>query len=579
MPKRKGPQGPQSQTSDTRLRLRSFRACAECRRRKRKCDGRDPCSSCAGYGYACTLDTDLLSTTHQEATMHSEQRRQTGENIHNPDRGERVEYSSARSPSISNDPKTQPKVIWSSQKNRMLSSHSAVTLPRILGHELNDPNPPRLHSYAWNLGVRAERRNGFVSELPSFISMEECCSLCNAYFDKVHPVFGFLQQTTFFQRLCSSWAALQEDPGLEAIICGVAALGSFFSTPSHPSEPKLITHCLAILDMAHTEPLTLGNMDILAGWILRTLYLRLTTRPWIACMASHTAMHIAEALGLHREIASESVSTYSSRPQIVPVDLDLRRRYFWVAWALNYLLATEYGLVPVTLPVITCGSFADEPGTSTGKFVSLVRVLQSACEGSTADGLDKSKLESHLDRIKTCNCATEPHLLPVVRADICLCILRMMLSSSSLHTKEITGCSTITSIIQAAFDKIRVLIGDRQPWWNSLSVPFQTVCICLWFNSPSILPLLPEAMEILKLLAQTYDSHLAREAVSTAQRLTSVSRDYDLSKIKYKDEALGSSDMTPGVFDTNPFPQSPGLNPLDDWFLFSLPFSDFTHGN
>lgn len=35
------------------LRQRSRQACIPCRQRKRKCDGRLPCSTCTGYGYEC----------------------------------------------------------------------------------------------------------------------------------------------------------------------------------------------------------------------------------------------------------------------------------------------------------------------------------------------------------------------------------------------------------------------------------------------------------------------------------------------------------------------------------------------
>ena len=55
MPKRR--LGTSSQPEHEYLCRRSYRACGACRRRKRKCDGQLPCSTCAGYGYHCDYES------------------------------------------------------------------------------------------------------------------------------------------------------------------------------------------------------------------------------------------------------------------------------------------------------------------------------------------------------------------------------------------------------------------------------------------------------------------------------------------------------------------------------------------
>jgi hypothetical protein len=46
-----------STTPGGHMRQRSRYACVPCRQRKRKCDGKYPCSTCTGYGYDCQYNS------------------------------------------------------------------------------------------------------------------------------------------------------------------------------------------------------------------------------------------------------------------------------------------------------------------------------------------------------------------------------------------------------------------------------------------------------------------------------------------------------------------------------------------
>jgi hypothetical protein len=449
----------------------------------------------------------------------------------------------------------------SKRKGRFISAHSAVALPRILGYDMNYSNAPRLHSYAWNLGIRPERRLEFTSKVSSYLSLEESQALSDTYFDTVHPIFAFINHHNFSQRMKSQWTSMQNDPSFEAIICGVAALGSFFSQSSNPLESDLINQAISILDQSLSEPVVTMNMDLLTAWILRTIYHRLTTRPYIACMASSTTMHIAEVLSLQRDLTEGSVSSASDLPEFECAEIERRRRCYWIAWSLNCLLSTEYGLTHVTLPSTTCKLFSKETDTYSEHLVGLVRILESGNEKIRVP-IEQLDIQKLFERIRDMPDDAAP--LGLFKADICLCLLRRLLAVSCLP--DPLTISIAVSVFQVAFQKLRELLVQKQPWWNMLSVPFQVICVCLSLDCHPCLALLSEAMGILKDIAGTYNTHLSREAYLTAQSLVEASRDQTSLKARIKDAALSSNSL-PDTGKENGLLPSLYVTGMDDWLL------------
>ncbi|KAL6230461.1 hypothetical protein BDW75DRAFT_66202 [Aspergillus navahoensis] len=317
--------------------------------------------------------------------------------------------------------------------------------------------------------------------------------------------------------------------------------------------------------------------------------MRLTTRPYIACMASQMAMHVAEVLGFHRELTSKTITTTPGQLGVDRAGAETRCRYFWTAWSLNSILSTEYGLTRVRLRAVTCRLPAtDEPGrgmAAPSTLVGAARVLRDGCEDAE-NQIPKGEIETYLDRLIIPEGEKDsPNPLAVFHADICLCLLRRVLCSPThAHTLTKPSARSAVTILQKAFASIRDLVNSQQPWWNLVSVPFQTVCVCLWFNSLPLLSLVPDALDLLRLLARTFNTHLTREALATAQRLVCASQMQEDAKSRLRQVALGNGDgdgdflqageeqsVARGRDDTNlpPFLDL-GLDPLDDWL--DLPF-------
>ncbi|KAK2601774.1 hypothetical protein QQS21_004658 [Conoideocrella luteorostrata] len=530
MPKRR--YGGAAQQISTQKRQRAYAACTECRRRKRKCDGTEPCSSCHGYGYRCSYHAgaDSESDAHNSNAIEGKSPTIASNSSVHPG------YSSV-SLSASTQENSPTEVLVSKPKGRYINAHSAVALPHLVGLALGASVPPRLHSFAWNLGSRPERKWAIHDALSSFITLQDCRSLSSVYFATVHPMFPFLPQTRFLDRLSENWSALESQPNFAAVVAGVAALGSFFAEPSYSKERELVDYSFSILDLTLSTPISLIDLDSVGGWLLRTLYIRLTTRPALACLASQTAIHVAEILSLHREISErDTASSYLGQALFSPEELDTRRRHYWVAWCLNCLVSAEFGLDPVKLSLATCSRPKLNSTTHMQHLVSLSEALSSV-QAHVEQGLESQAMTDHFARLR--DIPSDSVTFSIFKAEVCIGTLRRYVSASRRP-----GRATITvcvAILDTALESVDKLLSERQHWWNLLSVPFQSVCLILHFDDDLLLALLPKAMDALRRISNMLDTHLTKEALNTAQQLVALSRDGSENRAQVKTAALGDS--------------------------------------
>ena len=113
-------------------------------------NGRQPCGTCVRYEYDCYYgagsDRGLGYASRlshgQNASIHTE-----GSDL--------MHAAPVPGPSPPDTPTEHTKfsAIFDPYKTRYMSDNSAVAFPRLLGIELSSSNAPRLHSFAWNLGV------------------------------------------------------------------------------------------------------------------------------------------------------------------------------------------------------------------------------------------------------------------------------------------------------------------------------------------------------------------------------------------------------------------------------------------
>ncbi|OAA59987.1 transcriptional repressor involved in the control of multidrug resistance [Cordyceps fumosorosea ARSEF 2679] len=518
MPKRR--QTHRVQPNAEHRRRRVYAACGECRRRRRKCDGSQPCAQCDAYGYACAYNDDSAPSAQSPASE------------------SRPPETAAPPPPCSSSraagpPSTGAAVIVSRERGRIVHAHSAVALPRLVGQALALEPPPRLHSYAWNLGLRAERRGTVPGpSLPGLLTLPECRSLCAVYFAAVHPLFPLFRREAFLKRIADGWATMDAArPNLAAVVALVAALGSSFSSAAHPHEREVALRGVALLDLGLSSPAAAVDADAVAGWVLRALYMRLTTRPAISCVASHTAMHLAEIVGMHRDPVADGALGGDEE------ELETRRRCFSIAGFLNRLLATEYGVSGVSMRHANCAAPAPAPGTHVEALHAMSCVLADA-DTAAAAGLDSDDFAELFPRLRDTPHSAEDDTVALFAADVCLCLLRRFAAAASGSTPGPRIVRVAAEVLRRALDAIAGLLAAGRTWWNMLSVPFQSVCVCVASDDAGMLELLPAAMEMLRGMADRFGSHMAREALATAQQVIAASRGRTEGKLALKDAAL-----------------------------------------
>ncbi len=157
-------------TTPVRVRVRARHACESCRKRKRKCNGMEPCGECVGYGYECSFQPKPSKAAKYDGGQSTKAAGKSGhpdephqspltplrDGDHDINGDEATAQQSARNGSISEIP-VKDQSMLEPYKSRFVSAHSIIAYPRSIGIDLKMANPPRLHSYAWHTGVRPER--------------------------------------------------------------------------------------------------------------------------------------------------------------------------------------------------------------------------------------------------------------------------------------------------------------------------------------------------------------------------------------------------------------------------------------
>lgn len=425
-------------------------------------------------------------------------------------------------------------------KTRFTSAYSAIAWPKSLGISLGLPNPPRLQSFGWNPGTRPEVKFMPPNNICNIISLAEMKYFADVYFREVDPFLGFISKEMFGVRSTDFWVSQKQGTDFEAVICGVVALGSYFSgSASCAAEAQVVEQGKLLLDLSIAYAPGLLSGKHVQAWILRALYLRSTTRPHLSWMASCNAVHISEALGLHRDIEESQMKR--DMPHIVnSAEEDLRRRTFWVAVSLNQFFAAEYGRTRVQLDLIGCQPVVSQAGDLTSQTIAFLQSIPSP------RGLSEStELLAALSSLWSL--PAEAPFLALLKADASFCVFRM-LRSSNLSLPE-TNIRELLDIIRIATDAMKILNSQESPWWNIVGTPFHSVLVLLSIGTPESFAMIPVVLETLKNIVAMYDSPLSNEALRTARVLVQGARDKMGKELESLDQGLnivGEISQAPG---------------------------------
>ena len=534
------PQRTTTSSQEGKVRQRTSRACQPCRKRKVKCDGTERCEACVGYGYDCVYidrqphkgpsNTIAGSPVKNASIIDDVAAELPLEAV--------VEGPYVAAESLVTSSEAEPFLLRS-LKTRFTGAYSAIAWPRALGVSLNMPNPPRLQSYAWNPGNRAEPKVVPQNSLTNIISLDEMKRYSNVFFNEVNPIFGLVDRDIFTTKSEEFWISHKRGTDFESVTCGIIALGSYFSPIPLPTEVQVVEQGRLLLDLTFAHAPGWLAFDHVQAWILRALYLRCTTRPHLAWMASNTAIHIAEALGMHRELTEGQMKRDITR-LIDAVEVHMRRKLFWTAVAVNQFLSAENGRSRAPIELIGC----QQPTSNSNElFIQTLAILQSVPKTLNLLGRGPELLDTLQSAM---GLPVESPFLGLLRADACFCTFRMLRSTNmSLSAVHI---ASLLEVIRVALDGAKFLVSMRHPWWNIVGTPFHSVCILLSLGTSKSLAMIPQALETLKTASTTYDSHLSREAIRTAHALVQGAREKRRKELVSLDcgvEALGSASQPP----------------------------------
>ena len=480
------------QTTGQLKRKRARVACEPCRERKRKCDGDNPCDTCSNWGYECYYPASRNSKYNDLAP--SAEPLSTGA----PPSG-----SGGSAASTEHNHSTNPQGVV-----RSLAANSGAAFVRKMGLKVDPANAPRLNLFGWNVGAR-QLSSGLATAagLPivDIIALGDMAQLAHVYFSKVDPCYGFIDKQAFFDRLNVRWRSNSGSSIYDSVLAGVAALGLLFSERTvKVTELQLMESARSILESYDGS--TAPSVDLVTGWMLRVIYMRMTAPPYSTWLASSTLMHLIEAAGLHHE-ASDGMALSNAR-----CDLGIRRRLVGVAQHQNMWPSYDLGLSRVSLKADLSLPLSPRPGDYTAELLGLLPISASLDPEEAQDDCDLQwSLVQTLDRVHT----QPPSVL--AQTNLVLCILRR------LHLLNINTSPAIADrvldLIQRALQSARSMLTNCCPWQHVANVPFHIITILLEMDTCASLAQLPEAMQTLKLAASIYNTATMREAYATARLL------------------------------------------------------------
>ncbi|KAJ5827294.1 Transcription factor [Penicillium robsamsonii] len=521
-------------------RKRARKACIPCHQRKRKCDAGYPCGTCTTYEYNCRYADDN-TTSNADGSIHaplqaervsanggSSMVNRTAATSRSPDswsyvaRDPRGADSSSKSPTViagTSAATATATGIFDEHKSRYTGASAAMAFPHILSAALGSGSPPKMHSFAYNFGIRPEEAPNAHGLLGKLISEDDLSFFSGVYFSVMAPITDYMDPRIYAQRCRDYYHGTGSTAvAFGAVAAGVAALGSFLSPNRHPREPDLVQYAKAILD----DPVSMRmlGIDHIIAWAMRVLYLRATTRPNTAWVASCTAMHLCEAVGLHEEENIKKMASVAGAA-IVGHDADRLRRIFWISWAGHNMLCYEYDRSSVRFGAVTCQAIIPTAGSVADQFVQIAQIIPAPNSPFHLECRPLTPREELFERLKALDKLEFTHpFLVVTKADIAFCFYRRIYQLKMGISDEII--QLVIDSGNAAVEAAQQLANQGHLFWNVIGSVFQYACVLLAIDTPAASVHIAAAFKGLENLVKTADTGLTRKALSMAQHLLSL---------------------------------------------------------
>lgn len=532
-----------------------------------------PCGMCTTYEYNCryadddTTDTTgggvLIPPSAKRTSLNGESRltnrvpaaRSPGSRSH-MERGSReADGSSTKSPTVVAG--ASPG-IFDEQKFRHSGASAAMAFPHVLGMALGSDSPPKMRSFAYNFGIRPEEASNAHCFLGNLISEKDLGFFSEVYFSILGPVGDVMDPRIYAQRCRDYYHSSGSNAvAFAAVAAGVAALGSFLSLNRHPRESDLVQYAKAILD--DPASMRLHGIDHIVAWGMRVFYLRATTRPSNAWIASCTQMHLCEAIGLHEEENIKKMASIASAA-VLGHDADRLRKIFWISWAGHNMLSYEYDRSPVHFRAVTCQPTILVPESVASQFVQLIQIIPSPNSPFQLEWQPPTPSEELFERLKVLGGFQTTHpFLVVTKADIAFCFYRRLYQLKVRIPDEVI--KLVIDSGNAAVEAAEQQANQGRLFWNVIGSVFQYACILLAMDTPAASVHIGAAFKGLENLIKAADTGLTREALSMARHLLSL----NMAKKRKELAQLEAVEADYQFFPTQPASETNTAMPDMEW--------------
>lgn len=494
-------------------RKRARKACIPCHQRKRKCDAEYPCSMCTTYQYICRYTDDITGAAESSIDTSSQVKRSKLSGASSSI----SQTTNFETPATVSTTCTTPSGIFDKQKSRYAGASSTMAFPHVLGLALGSDSPPKMRSFAYNFGVRPEEPSNPHGLLGSIISEHDLALFSDVFFSEMAPIADYLDPEIYAQQ-CREY---YHGSGNKAIVFGavaasVAALGSFLSADKrYLRESELVQYTKAILD--DPASMRIPSIAHIIALAMRTFYLRATTRPNHAWIASCTAMHLFEVIGLHEEENIDKLASVAGA-DIIGHDADRLRRIFWISWAGHNILSYEIDRSAVQFRSVTCRNMVSKPGSVADQFVQIAQIMPAPNSPFHLESQPLTEREELFERLKALDKLQVVHpFLVITKADVAFCFYRHLYQLKAGISDNMA--QLIIDSGNAAIKAAQQLAEGGRLFWNVIGSVFQYICILLAINTPTASAQIATAFKTLENLVQTADTGITREALSMARHL------------------------------------------------------------
>jgi hypothetical protein len=375
----------------------------------------------------------------------------------------------------------------------------------------------------WNLQVRDQPQCRVGDTLCSMVTLDMAKGYIRAFFAVDFPACGFLDFDALMDRTEKHFTGNSQGLPFEALIGGIIGLSSILTLTSNiQPEIHIVRHAESIL----TDQAILNNpsIDYLAALFFRSLYLRATATPHITWLASCSAMHTVESLGLHKENGFDNYPGMWNSTAC--------GNLFWMACAGNRLISHELGRTPVILHGVTRKfPFAcrDESNAAILTYLGCFLPLTDGTAGSESD---VEHLMDLFEAVKAHKTEEHPYLT-LFTADVCFCLHRRIRVNNEVNIIQRAHSQQIISIGKAAVQAATVLAQKGQAWWNMLSTLFQFCCVLVSMDSVDALSDLHYTIQAINLIKDRYPSRTISEAFSVLQLLIRAMKQKKEKEVSY----------------------------------------------